>query len=583
MEKPVTTPGSPPPVSTNGGPGTGKKKRKKKKRPSSTAIQRAEGGQSTGEQTGGSSVPSTSGASRAANELELGHTTKHTSPTATEQALPVVDVEAEQVSPPEVAGGSESAVTSSTPGEAISTPKSRGDAVGSSSEDKPDTAIRDLQRKRLHALQAYKAECTARANDAKAAEARISSLSVSVAYLTTKLSDAQADAKQAASVSSLDADKVSRDAARVRAEAESAKKQLAEVKAASNRAQADAASRIAEMGRLREVEEQRAKEAEVRAAAAEARATAAEEAVTVASELKSAKTSYSPDVHARIAATEYRADGAQKAEALAQGEPQASEAVALEEAEARAAAAEALLHSAKMAVAESEERAKNAIEKVAHAEKRVANAEAKARAAEDDSAAAKLAADSASDTLKQLQAEVETLQRAATANTVEAGHIGPRDSATGAVTSDPFFMAELNTLGLLPTASTVSLSWWSRDCANAVKQPYDHLRNYFPSCTDGGPLPSSELTNSSAVPAPVLEAAGSARNAESSLDLNAVVAEKVAIIDQLRGQLEESSAMCETLLETVNEQENTIKEANVSSMSQVASTLIREGTSNTVK
>jgi hypothetical protein len=117
--------------------------------------------------------------------------------------------------------------------------------------------------------------------------------------------------------------------------------------------------------------------------------------------------------------------------------------------------------------------------------------------------------------------------------------------------TDPFLIAELETLGLLPSSHAVSLTWWCRGMADAViRQPQILMLGDYPS---GGRPVASTTT-------PVETSADVSRAVTSTelLRLEAAVAEKAALVDQLREQLEQSSACCETLLDTVKEQESTI-------------------------
>lgn len=129
--------------------------------------------------------------------------------------------------------------------------------------------------------------------------------------------------------------------------------------------------------------------------------------------------------------------------------------------------------------------------------------------------------------------------------------------------SDSFLLAELDTLGLTSSVSTVSLSWWCLDFAHAVSRPPELLllqgnitESNITDCSWSQGRVSSRTSSSTIKKGAISDE--SSCTSGSNCHMESAVAEKVSLIDDLRKQLEESSSTCKSLLETVQEQEETI-------------------------
>jgi flagellar biosynthesis GTPase FlhF len=112
--------------------------------------------------------------------------------------------------------------------------------------------------------------------------------------------------------------------------------------------------------------------------------------------------------------------------------------------------------------------------------------------------------------------------------------------------NDPFLVTDLVTLGLVPSSHAVSLTWWCLGMADAVSRPPQVLMlGQYPgagaSVKDIDKMPLSNGVDS-----------------KELMRLEADVADKAALVENLREQLDQSTECCETLLDTVKEQENTI-------------------------
>jgi hypothetical protein len=144
--------------------------------------------------------------------------------------------------------------------------------------------------------------------------------------------------------------------------------------------------------------------------------------------------------------------------------------------------------------------------------------------------------------------------------------------ASGAVDVDAlsFVLSELETLGLMTPAHNISLSWWYDDFgynatgnaprALAEEHPSEMLTNV---AVMRPPVQRSSAVSSDRAPNPA--------NTEGhrELDLAAALAEKTSLVDQLAAQLEESSATCKSLVDTVEEQEEKIRQMSVASNAEI--------------
>jgi hypothetical protein len=129
--------------------------------------------------------------------------------------------------------------------------------------------------------------------------------------------------------------------------------------------------------------------------------------------------------------------------------------------------------------------------------------------------------------------------------------------------NDPFVVADLDTLGLVHSSHAVSLTWWCLGMADAVSLP--------PQVLMLGQYPGAGASVKDIDEMPL----STGVDPKELMRLEAAVADKAALVENLREQLDQSTECCETLLDTVKEQENTI--------GRILASRARPGPTHTVK